>query len=98
LKTVENIKEILSKHKDELREKYGVSRIGIFGSYARAENTEISDVDILVEFERPIGLEFIELADYLEKILEVRVDLLTYNAIKQKPKLWESVQKDLNYV
>ncbi len=98
MKTVENIKEILSKHKDELREKYGVSRIGIFGSYARAENTEISDVDILVEFERPIGLEFIELADYLEKILEVRVDLLTYNAIKQKPKLWESVQKDLNYV
>lgn len=98
MKRVEKIKEVLIKHKEEFREKYGVSKIAIFGSYAREENTEISDIDILVEFERPIGLKFVELANYLEEILGLKVDLLTPNALKQKPKLWESVKEDIIYV
>jgi hypothetical protein len=98
MKRLEEIKKILRDQLDVLRKEYGVKRIAIFGSYAREEKTEISDIDILVEFEKPIGLKFVELADYLEKILGVKVDLLTPNALKQKPKLWESIKEDIIYV
>ena len=98
MKTLDEIKEILNSHKDELRERYKVREIGIFGSFVRGEQSEVSDVDILVEFERPIGLKFFELADYMEEILGVKVDLLTEKAVKQKPHLWESVKEDLIYV
>lgn len=59
------------------RGEYGVARIGVFGSYARGTATETSDVDLVVEFARPIGFKFMELADYLERLLGKRVDLLT---------------------
>jgi len=98
MKSLKEIKEILKKHQEEIRQKYGVKSIGIFGSFARNEQTEVSDIDIIVEFERPIGLKFFELADYLEKILGLKVDLLTLNALKQKPLLWKSVREDLVYV
>ncbi|MEM4611046.1 MAG: nucleotidyltransferase domain-containing protein, partial [Thermoproteota archaeon] len=48
---LEKVKKVLKEHKEELREKYGVKEIGIFGSYVRGENKESSDLDILVEFE-----------------------------------------------
>jgi predicted nucleotidyltransferase len=98
MKTLEEIKNILREQKNELKERYGVKKIGIFGSFARGEQKEISDVDILVEFERPIGLRFFELADYIEEILEIKVDLLTPNALKQKHLLWQSAAEDLIYV
>jgi len=98
MRNLKDIKRILKKHQEELREKYGVKTIGIFGSFARNEQKEISDVDILVEFEKPIGLKFIELANYLEEILKVKVDLFTKDALKQKPLLWESVKEDAVYV
>ncbi len=56
---------------------YGVSRIGLFGSFAREQARDDSDVDLVVEFQRPIGLRFIELADYLEALLGRKVDVLT---------------------
>lgn len=98
MKTLEEIKNILREQKNELKERYGVKKIGIFGSFARGEQKEISDVDILVEFERPIGLRFFELADHIEEILGIKVDLLTPNALKQKPLLWQSAAEDLIYV
>ncbi len=98
MKTQEEIKRILAERKEEIKEKYGVKSIGIFGSFARHEQKEISDIDIIVEFERPIGLKFVELADYLEQILGIKVDLLTIDAARQKPILWESIKKDLFYV
>jgi len=98
MRNLEEIKEILRDHFEELRREFGVKSLAVFGSYARRENTGISDIDILVEFDKPIGLKFIELADYLEKILGIKVDLLTLNALKEKPKLWESVKEDLLYV
>ncbi|TDA31278.1 MAG: nucleotidyltransferase [Hadesarchaea archaeon] len=94
-RTVEEIRRVLAEHRREMRERYGVASLGLFGSFARGEQTEVSDVDILVEFERPIGLKFLELADYLEKILGMRVDLLTARAVKQKPELWVSVREEL---
>lgn len=56
---------------------YGVKKIGLFGSYARGTPARGSDVDILVEFEKPIGLKFVEFAEYLEELLGTKVDILT---------------------
>jgi len=98
MKTIEEIKRILAEHKAEIREKYGVIIVGIFGSYTRGEQRETSDVDIIVELERPIGLKFYELWDYLENILGIKVDVLTLSALKQKTLLWENVKEDIVYV
>ncbi|MCA9439849.1 MAG: nucleotidyltransferase family protein, partial [Candidatus Omnitrophica bacterium] len=64
-------------------ERYGVSKIGVFGSYGRNEATEESDIDLLVEFDRPIGLlKFIELEGQLGELLGGKVDLVTQAALK----------------
>lgn len=77
------ILKILKKHKRELKDKFGVKRIGIFGSYVRGEQKESSDIDILVEFEK--GKKnfdnFMNLAFFLEKILGKKVDLVTVEGI-----------------
>jgi len=78
----EDVVAILKKESPFLAEEYGVKRIGLFGSFAREEQSKKSDVDIVVEFGRPIGLKFVELADYLEELLGRRVDLLTPDGIK----------------
>lgn len=95
---MEEIRAILSQHKEELHARFGVRRLGIFGSYARGENSPVSDVDILVELERPMGWEIVDLHRYLEELLGLRVDLVTPGALKRKPLLWRSVQEDLVYV
>jgi len=97
MKTLSEIKEILRKHKKELREKYRVKSIAIFGSYARGEQTEKSDIDIMVEFYEPIGLKIVDLRDYLESILNIKVDLITKNSI-QNPYIKKSIEEDLIYV
>jgi len=98
MKSLEEVKSILRQHKEDFRKKYGVVIIGIFGSYARGEQSLLSDVDILVDLERPIGLKFFEVWDEIEKMLCIKVDLLTIKAVKQKPMLWESIREDLAYV
>jgi len=70
MKTLEEINNMLKKYKEELKEKYGVKEIGIFGSYVRGEQDEESDLDILVEFERPIGfIRFMKLENSLSELL-----------------------------
>ncbi|QWK09290.1 MAG: nucleotidyltransferase family protein [Thermoflexus hugenholtzii] len=97
MKTLEEIRAILIEHRQILRERYGVRDLAIFGSYARGEQTGMSDVDLLVRLKRPIGLKFFELWDYLEEILGLKVDLLTSGALPQKPDLWKHVREDLLY-
>jgi uncharacterized protein len=92
----EPITTILHDKKQYLEKKYHVSRIGIFGSFARGESGADSDIDILVEFSRPIGLDFVVLADELESMLRHRVDLVPLNAIK--PKMMEHIREDIIYV
>lgn len=79
-------KVILDKLIEEqslLKKEYKVKTIGIFGSYARDEQTETSDIDVLVEFESPIGFfKFIKLEDYLSEKLGIKVDLVTPDALK----------------
>ena len=66
MRDVETVKRALLQHKIELTEKFRVKTIGVFGSYVRGEQKKSSDVDILVEFEEPVGLfEFMKLENYL---------------------------------
>lgn len=83
IKTLRELEAILALHKDEIRDKYKVKAIGIFGSYARGEQRKRSDVDILVDFYAPVGWEFVDLADYLEGILNTKVDLVTPRALRK---------------
>ena len=77
MRTLGEILSILARHKPELRGRFGVRELAIFGSYARGEATPVSDVDILVALERPLGWEIVDLRDYLEALLGLPVDLLT---------------------
>lgn len=67
----------LRENRAYLANRYGIRKVGVFGSYARGTSDETSDVDIFVEFEHPIGFQFVELVDYLEQILGKEVDVLT---------------------
>ncbi len=86
----------LTKAKPSLSSKYHIDNLGVFGSYTRNEQNDKSDIDILVEFSEPIGLEFVSLPDELEKILGEKVDLVSKKAIKDK--YLKLIEKDLQYV
>jgi predicted nucleotidyltransferase len=91
---VENIKAKLLEQKPLLAEKYKVKEIGIFGSFARGEQAEASDIDILVEFSEPISFfTFIDLEDHLSEILGVRVDLVSKKALK--PHIGKNILEEL---
>ena len=92
----ENIANILKANKLDLLARYHLKSIGIFGSFTREYFKDDSDIDILIDYEQPIGIEFIDLAEELEKILNLKVDLVSKNGIK--PKYLEEIQKDLVYV
>ncbi len=96
MSSLDEIKEKLRKEKALYAQKYGVSRMGIFGSYSRGEQLKSSDIDIMVEFDRPIGLKFVDLADDLEGLLNAKVDLVSKGAIK--PRLLHFIERDLIYV
>ena len=75
--TREDITRILREKYPFLVSEYVVKRIGLFGSYAKGISTETSDIDLVVEFERPIGFRFVEFSEYIESLLGKRVDILT---------------------
>jgi predicted nucleotidyltransferase len=82
LKTLKELKTKLESLKPMLEERFKVETVGIFGSYSRGEQTEKSDVDILVTFSEPIGLYgFIEVEEFLKKKLGVKVDLVQKGAL-----------------
>jgi len=97
MKNIAEIKRKLEKLKPVLKEKFGVKRIGIFGSYLRGEQKRGSDLDILVEFYEPIGFfKFIELEDFLSQKLRVKVDLVLKKALK--PFIKEIILKETIYL
>ena len=88
---------IINKHRNELSERYGVKSLALFGSVARDEAVASSDVDILVDFDRPVGLfGLFALQDYLEKILGSPVDLGTPESLK--PRIRAKVLAERGYV
>jgi predicted nucleotidyltransferase len=97
MKTLQKIKEILNKHKKELRKEYKVKEIGIFGSYVRGEHKGKSDLDILVEFEEAIDFfDFLELEERLSEILNSNVDLVMKKALK--PDIGKHILNEVVYV
>ena len=88
-----NIIEILKKHEKEIKEKYGVKKIGVFGSYARGEQKDTSDIDILVEFNEPTFDNFMDLIFFLEELFNKDVDLVTTKGIS--PYIRPSVEREV---
>lgn len=87
MKTLKQIQKILASSKPELRKKYKVSELGIFGSYARGEQKKKSDVDVLVEFDdAPDLIKFIELERKIQKLIGRKVDLVRKKAIRSELK------------
>ncbi|MFY9115590.1 MAG: nucleotidyltransferase family protein [Bacteroidales bacterium] len=89
LNTLSDLKPIL--HKD-----YSVKKIGLFGSFSDGSYTDDSDIDLLVEFERPIGWKYFSLEIYLEGIFGRKIDLVTKNALKDHLK--DRILTQVNYV
>ena len=84
MKTLEEIKQWLEQNKPLLQKRYKVRELDVFGSYARQEQTEASDVDVLVEFsETPSLLRFVDLVSYLSDSLGVKIDLVHRSGLKQ---------------
>ena len=86
----------LSDLKPMLYKDYSVTRIGLFGSFSDDSNTEKSDIDLLVEFEKPIGWKFFSLEIYLESLFGRKIDLVTKNALKEQIK--ENILNQVKYV
>jgi predicted nucleotidyltransferase len=97
LKTLIDIQNILTELKSELIEKYNVSQLGIFGSYARGDYNSASDIDILVEYsQKPSLFGLIELQDYLSDRLQMKVDLVTKEGLK--PQIKEKILAEVIYL
>ncbi len=102
--TREQVISILKKELPKLRDEYGVERIVLYGSFAKGTQKKKSDVDILVDIRRPIGLEFVSLADRLEEILGRKVDVATYAHFRrsfQNPRykhIAEDIKESMIYV
>jgi predicted nucleotidyltransferase len=90
------IKNELRKMKPELVERFHVNSIGLFGSVVRDDFNEKSDIDIIVDFTRPIGIAFIDLADLLEAALKRPVDLVSKKGVKDK--YFKVIQPEIEYV
>jgi hypothetical protein len=91
-----NIKSLLLQLKPELLEKYHVSSIGLFGSIVRDDFSNSSDIDIIVDFSKPIGIEFVDLAELIEKKLQKSVDLVSKKGIK--PKYLRAIESEIVYL
>lgn len=98
--TKEQALELLRENLSFLATEFGVKRIGLFGSYAKGTFTEHSDVDVIVEFERPIGFKFIELTEYLERLFGRKVDVLTPAGLDgiRVPQVAQNISESIVYV
>ena len=90
------IQDKLRRVKPQLSEKYHVNSIGLFGSIVRTDFSPESDIDIVVDFNQPIGVEFIDLANDLEKLLDRKVDLVSKAGIS--PKYYRAIEAEILYV
>ncbi|MGN6163868.1 MAG: nucleotidyltransferase family protein [Flavisolibacter sp.] len=91
-----NIKRLLTELKPELMNKYHVRTIGLFGSIVRDDFSSQSDIDIIVDFIKPIGVEFIDLGDFIENKIKRKVDLVSKNGIREK--YYKAIEREIVYV
>ena len=88
--------ERLNELKPFLQKEYSVKSIGLFGSFSDNSFSDESDIDILVEFEKPIGWKFFTLEIYLEKTFGRKIDLVTKSALKDQIK--EKIMQQVKYI
>jgi len=101
MREIDRIMRVLKDHKEELKRRFSLKKIGVFGSYTREEQTPESDIDIYVEFDMK-NLTFdkyLELIDYLEKLLGRKIDLITKYGVEtiRIPYIKEKIKRSLIY-
>jgi predicted nucleotidyltransferase len=97
MRTRQDVFKILSQHLAQLKNEYGVEKIGVFGSVVRGEQTDVSDVDILVEFSQAVGMvKFLQLENNLQDLLNTKVDLVTKPALKKH--IGRRIMHEVEYV
>ena len=95
--TLNSIKKIIKEHKAEIQEKYFVEKIGVFGSYVKGEQKPESDIDILVEFYKPVDFfEYLELEELLCNALGNRIDLVSIKALK--PRIGKYILEEVQFL
>ena len=95
--SLDEIKDVIDKHRSELRRQFHVDKIGVFGSYARGDQKKRSDIDFLVTFEKTISLfDHVDLTIYLKELMGCKVDVIPHDNLR--PELREYVLKDLIYL
>ncbi|MCH7722836.1 MAG: nucleotidyltransferase family protein [Bacteroidetes bacterium] len=100
MKTSNEILKLIKDNYNYLSTEFGVEKIGLFGSTAKGTATKHSDVDILIEFNKPIGFKFVKLVVYLEELLGKKVDVITKDGLKniRIKNVAENIKKSLVYV
>ncbi len=93
---LQEIKDRLVKLKPEFAAKFHVKSLGLFGSVVRDDFNPQSDIDIIVDFDQPVGIEFIDLANYMEGLFSTKVDLVSKNGIKDK--YFQLIENEIIYV
>jgi predicted nucleotidyltransferase len=93
MKSTQEVLGILHRAKPELARDFGVRRLALFGSYARGEQQQGSDVDVLVDFDPSIGLRFVDLADRIEALLGVPAEVVSRRAIS--PRHWAYIEREI---
>ena len=82
--------------KPELSQRFYVDKIGLFGSITRSDFNDNSDIDVIVDFNKPVGVEFIDLADFLELKFKRKVDLVSRKGLKDR--FFEEIKNEIKYV
>lgn len=96
MKTRDEVLKSLAGCKSKFQSRYKISKLALFGSYARGEQTEGSDVDVLVEVDPSIGLDFVTLAEKIEEEIGLPTDVVSSGAVK--PRYRRVIESDLIYV
>lgn len=93
MKTKEEVLGLLEQAKPDLVRRFGLKRLSLFGSYARGDQREDSDVDVLVEVDPSIGLRFVDLAEDIESFLGVHSEVVSRRAVRDRN--WRVIEKDI---
>ena len=97
MKEIDRILRTLKTHKSELMKEYCIKQIGVFGSYLRGDERHDSDIDILVDFEKPVDLfRFLDLEERLSELSGKKVDLVSKNALK--PYIGRQILNEVQYL
>ena len=96
METTQDIESKIKYAMPYLKSEFGIGKIGYFGSFARGDYSQDSDLDILVSFNKRIGWKFFDLKDYLESIVGRKVDLVTQRSLRKQWK--EAILEQVKYL